>query len=818
MPTCPGAAGVGTPEAEVSAGGGARGGGAGGTIEEPPPEAVEPAGGGANGGTAGGASGDGMVAAGLVELDVDAAGGGVSGVAGVAGVVAAGAVAVEPGGWSSGDIAPLSGGESEVDPEPGESSRSGGGSGGMSPKSRPSPAGAWLNAIKAVKAITSARTSFRIGDPPDDTSQRPHPQRTVGAVASHHSKKIPLVLYYRPTWFSLSTFFREYFSKCKKSEKYMRTQVVVIGGGHAGCEAALASVRLGAETLLLTMDPDKICHVSCNPAIGGVAKGQLVREIDALGGMMGMAADSNALQFRMLNSSKGPAVRSPRAQVDRWAYQHWVKDYLERQPNLAIRLDQAVGLDVRDGRVVGVRTFFGETIQCDAVIVCSGTFARGKLHLGEKQWAGGRAGEPPAPYLSEALMELGLPLFRLRTGTCPRLDARTVDFDRMQPEEGDAEPGPFSFLTEKIDCPQMRCYATWTNDDTFRIVHDNLHLSPLITGAVAGASPRYCPNFETKVASFPEKRKHHLFVEPEGARSSELYLNGLYLSMPPELQEAIIHTIPGLERARIVRYGYSVEYDAIRSTELRDTLETKRIAGLFTAGQVNGTSGYEEAAAQGLLAGANAGLMALGRPAFRLGRDQAYIGVLVDDLTIRGTDEPYRLFTSRAEYRLLLRQDNADLRLTRLGAEIGLLDGERLARVEKLAAEMDAGRAVLRNIRDASGNTLEQLLRRPEMNWADIASGQPGLEALSARAAEQLTIETKYDGYIARHLRQIGQLEKHRRLRIPETFDYSRVNGLSREAAEKLALFRPENLDQAMRISGVSPADAALLLVRMGSK
>ena len=598
----------------------------------------------------------------------------------------------------------------------------------------------------------------------------------------------------------------------------MQTEVVVIGGGHAGCEAALASARIGADTVLLTMDPDKICHVSCNPAVGGVGKGQLVREIDALGGMMGLAADANALQFRMLNSSKGPAVQSPRAQIDRWRYQQWARSYLESRDNLAVRLDQAVGLEVADGRITGVRTFLGGVIRCKAVVICSGTFARGKLHLGERQWPGGRAGEPAAPYLSEALLELGIPLFRLRTGTCPRLDSRTIDFDRMQLEEGDAEPKAFSFLTQKASCLQLPCYATWTNEETFRVVNDNLHLSPLITGAVAGASPRYCPNFETKVASFPDKKRHHLFVEPEGGDSVEMYLNGLYLSMPADIQEKIVHTIPGLERARVVRYGYSVEYDAVRSTELKSTLETKRIGGLFTAGQVNGTSGYEEAAAQGLLAGANAALSALDRPPFLLGRDQAYIGVLVDDLTVRGTEEPYRLFTSRAEYRLMLRQDNADLRLTRLGAEAGLVGTERLEAVERLEREIGAGRNILAHTRDAGGVSLEQLLKRPETVWQDVAAGMPELAGLSPRAAEQLTIETKYEGYLARHLRQIRQLEKNRRLRLPPDFDYGGVNGLSREATEKLTAFRPENLDQAMRISGVSPADAALLLVHMNSK
>lgn len=596
----------------------------------------------------------------------------------------------------------------------------------------------------------------------------------------------------------------------------MHPDVIVIGGGHAGCEAALAAARLGAATLLLTLDPDRIGHISCNPAIGGVAKGQLVREIDALGGMMGLAADANALQFRMLNSSKGPAVQSPRAQIDRWSYQHWVQSYLERQPNLAIRADQATGVEVRDGRVIGVRTFLGGVIPCRAAVICSGTFARGKLHLGSNQWPGGRAGEPPAAPLSESLLELGFPLFRLRTGTCPRIDARTADFSRMAREDGDAVARPFSFLNDAVARPRLPCHATWTTEETFELVRKHLHLAPIVTGAVAGASPRYCPNFETKVALFPEKKRHHLFVEPEGEHSPEMYLNGLYLSLPAALQDQVVRTVPGLEKARIVRYGYSVEYDAVRSTELRDTLEAKRVAGLFFAGQINGTSGYEEAGAQGLLAGANAALGALERPPFRLGRDQAYIGVLVDDLTSRGVDEPYRLFTSRAEYRLLLRQDNADLRLTPLAARIGLAEPERLARVETLQRDIAAGRELLRVSRLPGGESLEQALRRPEIAVEALRAAWPALAALPERATEQLGIEAKYEGYIARHLRQIRYLAKRRTLRLPPDFAYDAVDGLSREAKEKLTRIRPENLDQAMRIAGVSPADVALLLIRLG--
>ncbi len=597
----------------------------------------------------------------------------------------------------------------------------------------------------------------------------------------------------------------------------MHTEVIVIGGGHAGSEAALASARIGAETLLLTQDPDKIGHISCNPAIGGIAKGQLVREIDALGGMMGLAADATALQFRLLNSSKGPAVQSPRAQIDRWQYARFARAYLERQPRLSIQLDEAVGLEIADGRVRGVRTFLGGVIYCKSVVICTGTFARGRLHLGEVAWPGGRVGESGAERLSPALEELGLPLFRLRTGTCPRLDARTLDFSGMRPEPGDERPVPFSYLTETPESPNLLCHSVWTTEETHRLVEKNLHLAPITNGALAGSGPRYCPNFETKVAYFPEKRSHHVFVEPEGRDSREVYLNGLYLSLPREIQEQVVRTIPGLERARIVRYGYSVEYDAIRSTELRETFEVKKIAGLFTAGQINGTSGYEEAAAQGLLAGANAALGALGRPAFRLGRDQAYLGVLADDLTLRGTEEPYRLFTSRSEYRLLLRQDNADLRLTELGAEVGLVGEDRLARVKELKAEIRLGSEELakrsRRSETGAGEKLVEYLRHPDSTWEEAAAGSEVLQGLSERAAEQLLITAKYDGYIARHLRKIEQLDRNRRVRLPEGLDYRSVSGLSHEAVEKLERARPENLDQAMRISGVSPADAAILLV-----
>ncbi|MDR1613633.1 MAG: tRNA uridine-5-carboxymethylaminomethyl(34) synthesis enzyme MnmG [Planctomycetota bacterium] len=595
----------------------------------------------------------------------------------------------------------------------------------------------------------------------------------------------------------------------------MRAQVVVIGGGHAGCEAALASARLGADTLLLTMNPDQIGHVSCNPAVGGVGKGQLVREIDALGGMMGQAADANAMQYRMLNSSKGAAVRSPRAQIDRWAYQNWVKARLEREERLRCCQDLAVAVELRDGVVAGVRTFFGRHIRCRAAVVCSGTFARAKLHLGGREWPGGRNGEPPARQLSESLSALGLELFRLRTDTCPRIDGRTVDFSKLVVEPGDEKPQPFSFLNDRARTEQVPCYSAWTNDRTFEAVKNALDRSPAIIGKIEGQPPRYCPNIETKVARFPEKRTHHLFIEPEGRDSCEMYLNGFSTSIPPDAQEEMVHSVSGLEKARIVRYGYAVEYDAVRPTQLRDTLESKRVGGLFTAGQVNGTSGYEEAAAQGLMAGANAALLASGRPPFRLSRGEAYLGVLIDDLTARGTDEPYRLFTSRAEFRLLLRQDNADLRLTGKAREIGLVGQDRMERVLRLEGAITAVRGVMEALHAADGDRPGQLLLRPEENWGTVAARFPELAAAPPRAAEQIEIEIKYAGYVERQRRQIARLERNRRLAVPADFDYGAISGLSREAKEKLSLIRPETLDQALSIPGVSPADAALLLVKL---
>ncbi len=601
----------------------------------------------------------------------------------------------------------------------------------------------------------------------------------------------------------------------KLSRMKLRTDIVVVGAGHAGCEAALAAARLGCEALVVTLSLDAIAQMSCNPALGGLAKGQLVREIDALGGAMALAADATGIQFRMLNASKGPAVRGPRAQADKWAYQHWMKHYLERAERVRLLQDRVTEIIVTGGRVQGVRTAIGLEISCRAVVLAPGTFTRGQTHVGAHQAAGGRFGEAAAPEISASLRALGLPLMRLKTGTCPRVNARSVDFSRMEPQPGDEPPRPFSFLTEKLELEQVPCHQTWTSEKTHRIVAAALDRAPIFSGQIAGVGPRYCPSFELKVARFPDRRRHHIYVEPEGRDTEELYLNGLSTSLDWETQIAMVRSVPGLEAAEISRFGYAVEYDAVAPRALGDTLEVKTVKGLYCAGQLCGTSGYEEAAAQGLMAGANAALAVQQRPPFILARNQAYIGVLIDDIVTRGTDEPYRLFTSRAEHRLWLRQDNADLRLTPPAREVGLVDADRAARVRALQEEIETTQARLRERRH-EGKTLAQHLKNPRLSWAEVAAlDGTELAATSPRAAEQVEIEARYEGYIKRHLAEIGKVARSANLRLPEDFDYLALRGVSNEGREKLAAVRPQTLGQAARISGVSPADIALLAVRI---
>jgi len=596
--------------------------------------------------------------------------------------------------------------------------------------------------------------------------------------------------------------------------------IIVVGAGHAGCEAALAAARMGARTALLTMSLDSVARMSCNPAIGGLAKGQLVREVDALGGEMGKAIDAAGIQFRMINTGKGPAMHSPRAQADRNAYHLEMKRRLEEQEGLVLRQAIVTDVLVERGRVRGVRTRSGHTYRAPAVVLTTGTFLNGLLHFGPSVVPGGRMGEPPALGLSESLRRAGFRLGRLKTGTPPRVNGRTVDYELLEPQPGDPEPQPFSFSNERIEQAQLLCHITYTNSRTHEIIRANLDRAPLYTGQIeASSGPRYCPSIEQKIVRFPDKQQHQLFLEPEGRNTLEVYCNGLFTSLPRDVQELMVHSVRGLERAQITRYGYAVEYDFVPPTQLRPSLETRRVEGLFHAGQINGTSGYEEAAAQGIVAGINAARKLQGREPLVLGRDEAYIGVLIDDLVTKGTEEPYRMFTSLAEYRLVLRQDNADRRLMRYGHENGLI-GERQWR--KLQMKEAAIAATLDYLRSArrNGRSLKELLRRPEMDMQGLARLDPRLASLAADPGvrRQVEIEVKYEGYLKRQLAQIARFRANENRRIPEWLDYNAIPELRNEAKEKLDAVRPISLGQASRISGISPADIALLMVHVEGK
>jgi len=590
--------------------------------------------------------------------------------------------------------------------------------------------------------------------------------------------------------------------------------VIVIGAGHAGTEAALASARLGAKTALLTMNCDTVGQMSCNPAIGGVAKGQIVREIDALGGEMGRIIDETGIQFRMLNRSKGPAMHSPRAQADKKAYQFLMKERVEAQDNLSLRQEMAEALLTEQGRITGVRVRGNAVYLAKAVILTTGTFLQAIMHTGEAKTAGGRAGEGTTGTLSDSLREFGFELARFKTGTPARLNGRTIDFSQLKPQPGDEDPQPFSFLTGKITQTQLDCYLTDTNETVHEAIRANLHRAPMYSGQINSQGPRYCPSIEDKVVRFASKSSHQIFLEPEGRNTYEYYCNGISTSLPRDVQDEMIHAIAGLENAEIMRYGYAVEYDFAPPTQLTPTLETKRVEGLYFAGQINGTTGYEEAAGQGLIAGVNAALKTAGKGEFILERNQGYLGVLIDDLVTKGVDEPYRMFTSRAEYRLLLRQDNADRRLTPIARDLGLASSERIAAFEEHAAQIERAQKFIQTTR-FERNTLEEWLRRPEMTWQKLLEMVPALIdlELSPRAARQVEIDGQYSGYLKRQDKEIARQAKIHSVKIPVGFDYTALPQLRNEAKDKLSRVQPVTLGQAERISGITPADLTVLMM-----